>query len=129
MRTEEWAMGANGRFAELYERHFREILAYCLRRGPADDGYDAVLEAASHLNARDREVLDLAAWEGLPHREIAEILGCSIAAVDQRLHTSRSTRSQVRATERWYSTTTPARKATTGSPSNGTTPPGRRRCG
>ncbi len=48
--------------------------------------YDAVVEAASHLGARDREVLKLAAWEGLPHREIAEILGCSIEAVDQRLH-------------------------------------------
>jgi len=48
--------------------------------------YDAVLEAASRLNVRDREVLSLAAWEGLPHREIAEVLGCSIAAVDQRLH-------------------------------------------
>ena len=32
------------------------------------------------------EVLSLAAWEGLPHSEIAEVLGCSIAAVDQRLH-------------------------------------------
>lgn len=150
---------AERRFEELYERHFRDVLAYCLRRGPVDDAYDtanevlaiawrriydvprgdaarpwlfvvakrvlhrrwrsthrfrrlaskaaeaqstslldpeavvvqhaeydAVLEAASHLNARDREVLNLAAWEGLPHREIAEVLGCSIAAVDQRLH-------------------------------------------
>jgi RNA polymerase sigma-70 factor (ECF subfamily) len=48
--------------------------------------YDAVLEAASRLSSRDREVLNLAAWEGLPHREIADILGCSLAAVDQRLH-------------------------------------------
>ena len=48
--------------------------------------YDAVVEAASHLSAQDREVLNLAAWEGLPHREIAEVLGCSIDAVDQRLH-------------------------------------------
>lgn len=147
------------RFDELYAQHFREVLAYCLRRGQADDAYDAanevfaiawrriadvpggdatrpwlfvvakrvlyrrrrgsrrfrrlaervgserqagepdpakivvqraeydaVVEAASHLSARDREVLKLAAWEGLPHREIAEILGCSIDAVDQRLH-------------------------------------------
>jgi RNA polymerase sigma-70 factor (ECF subfamily) len=48
--------------------------------------YAAVLEAAARLSVRDREVLNLAAWVGLPHREIAEILGCSIAAVDQRLH-------------------------------------------
>ena len=48
--------------------------------------YATVLEAASRLSVRDREVLNLAAWEGLPHSEISEILGCSIAAVDQRLH-------------------------------------------
>jgi len=150
---------AERRFDELYQRHFCDVLAYCLRRGPVADGYDAanevftiawrriddvphgeaarpwlfvvarrvlhrrwrsahrwrrlltravalsgggfpdpetvvvqraeydaVLEAASRLNVRDREVLSLAAWEGLPHREIAEIMGCSIAAVDQRLH-------------------------------------------
>ena len=45
-----------------------------------------VLEAATHLNPGDREILNLAAWEGLAHRQIAEVLGCSIAAVDQRLH-------------------------------------------
>ncbi len=147
------------RFDELYQQHFRAVLAYCMRRGQADDAYDtanevfaiawrriddvpaaevalpwlyvvakrvlyrrwrgvhrfnrltekirserpipqpgpetvvvqraeydAVLAAASKLSDRDREVLNLAAWEGLPHWQIAEILGCSIAAVDQRLH-------------------------------------------
>jgi RNA polymerase sigma-70 factor (ECF subfamily) len=44
------------------------------------------LRAAASLSRSDREMLSPAAWEGLPHREIAEILGCSIAAVDQRLH-------------------------------------------
>ena len=149
----------DGRLEELYSQYFREILAFCARRGSLDDAYDAanevftiawrriadvpagaaarpwlfvvakrvlyrrrrgvkrfrrlvekagtirshggpdpeavvvqraeyaaVLQAASQLSIRDREVLNLAAWEGLPHREIAEILGCSIAAVDQRLH-------------------------------------------
>mgnify|MGYP001812072926 CR=1 FL=1 len=47
---------------------------------------DRVLKAAASLSRSDREVLSLAAWEGLSHREISEILGCSIAAVDQRLH-------------------------------------------
>ena len=147
------------RFDELYDQHFREVLAYCLRRGQVDDAYDAanevfaiawrriedvplgdsarpwlyvvakrvlyrrrrgskrlrrlaervgtarpaggpdpatvvvqraeydaVITAASRLSTQDREVLNLAAWEGLPHREIAEVLGCSIDAVDQRLH-------------------------------------------
>ena len=150
---------ADRRFEELYQEHFRDILAYCRRRIPVDDAYDAanevfaiawrriedvpageaarpwlyvvakrvvfrrrrgerrfrdlvgrtlslrgsgkpdpesvvvqraeldlVLEAATHLSRDDREVLNLAAWEGLPHREIAEVLGCSTDAVDQRLH-------------------------------------------
>lgn len=150
---------ADRRFDELYEQHFRHVLAYCRRRIPAADAddaanevfeiawrriddvpsgeaarpwlfvvarrvvyrrrrttrrfrnlvgraasvrvaaqpdpeavvvqraeFDLVLQAASHLTRDDREVLNLAAWEGLPHREIAEILGCSIAAVDQRLY-------------------------------------------
>jgi RNA polymerase sigma factor (sigma-70 family) len=150
---------AQWRFDDLYQRHFREVLAYCLRRAPAEDGYDAanevfmtawrriddvpggdaalpwlyvvarrvlhrrwrsasrfrrlvaraesvparpstdpetvvvrraeydaVLEAVSRLSSRDREILGLAAWEGLAHRDIAEVLGCSIDAVDQRLH-------------------------------------------
>lgn len=150
---------AERRFDQLYEQYFRDVLAYCLRRGPVADGYDsanevfaiawrriddiprgeaarpwlfvvakrvlyrrrrsvlrfrklaaksasvvtvgplnpeavvvqraeydAVLVAASRLSQSDREVLSLAAWEGLSHREIAEVLGCSVAAVDQRLH-------------------------------------------
>ena len=147
------------RLEALYDQHFRDVLAYCLRRGPATDAYDAanevftiawrrindipagtaarpwlfvvarrvlyrrrrsmrryralgarmaeelrpdppqpeavvvrraeydaVLGAAAKLSAADREILSLAAWEGLTHREIAEMLGCSITAVDQRLH-------------------------------------------
>ena len=153
------ASSQDRRFEDMYSRYFREVLAYCMRRGAADDAYDAanevfaiawrrladmptadavrpwlfvvakrvlyrrrrgaqrfrrlvekagsirhhgdpdpetivvqraeyatVLKAASRLSVRDREVLNLAAWEGVPHREIAEILGCSVAAVDQRLH-------------------------------------------
>ncbi len=151
--------GTERQFQDLYDRYFRDVLAYCLRRAPAADGYDAanevyaiawrrindlpegeaarpwlfvvakrvlyrrwrsahrfrrlarralplqssglpdpeavvvqqeeydmVLEAATHLTPADREILNLAAWEGLAHRQIAEVLGCSIAAVDQRLH-------------------------------------------
>lgn len=150
---------AASRFDELYAEYFREVLAYCMRRGNPDDAYDAanevfaiawrkiddvpggesarpwlfvvarrvlyrrrrgvkrfrrladkvgamsdtdqadpvaivvrraeydaVIEAASRLSPQDREILSLAAWEGLPHRAIAQVLGCSIAAVDQRLH-------------------------------------------
>lgn len=150
---------ADERFDELFEQHFRPVLAYCRRRLPIADADDAasevfaiawrrledvpageaarpwlfvvarrvvfrqrrstrrfhsllrravsvrastqpdpesvvvqraefevVLRAASLLSTADREVLNLAAWEGLPHTEIAAVLGCSISAVDQRLH-------------------------------------------
>lgn len=45
-----------------------------------------VIQAAQRLRRLDREILMLAGWEGLPHGEIADILGISIAAVDQRFH-------------------------------------------
>ena len=43
-----------------------------------------VLDAASRLKESDQEILRLAGWEQLPHHQIAEILGISLAAVDQR---------------------------------------------
>ena len=45
-----------------------------------------VLAAAKRLRSADQEILRLAGWEALPHAEIAEVLGISIAAVDQRFH-------------------------------------------
>jgi len=41
--------------------------------------------ALNRLRTGDQEVLRLAAWEGLSHREIAGVLGCSPIAVDKRL--------------------------------------------
>ena len=152
-------MAPQQRFNELYERHHRAVLAFCLRRTNEPDAYDAasevfsvawrrvsdipsgemelawlygvaknvlsrqwrsarrlrnlvtrigsqpahsapdtaalvvqraeytrVVEAASQLKATDREILRLAAWEGLPHAQISELLDISVAAVDQRLH-------------------------------------------
>ncbi len=147
------------RFDLVYDRHYRQVLAYCLRRTeptdaraaanrvmeiawrrldelPADDAalpwlygvarkvlshhwrglrrqrkledelrmeprpcqvdpgqvivmreeLEHVLEAAALLGERDREILRLAGWEGLSHRQIADMLGCSVASVDQRFH-------------------------------------------
>ena len=34
----------NHRFDELYARQFRDVLAFCMRRGPADDAYDVANE-------------------------------------------------------------------------------------
>jgi RNA polymerase sigma-70 factor (ECF subfamily) len=45
-----------------------------------------VLRAMASLRARDREVLQLALWEELPHAAIAELLGCSTQAVTQRIY-------------------------------------------
>ena len=45
-----------------------------------------VIDAIGHLSAKDQELVRLAYWEELPHAAIGEILGCSAAAVDTRLH-------------------------------------------
>jgi RNA polymerase sigma factor (sigma-70 family) len=152
-------LARQGRFNELYDRHYRAVLAFCLRRTKEPDAYDAasevfsvawrriddvpmgemelawlfgvarkvlsrqwrsarrlrklvtrigsqpirsapdtavvvvqraeyarVVEAATRLKADDQEILRLAAWEGLPHAQISDLLGVSVAAVDQRLH-------------------------------------------
>ncbi len=46
----------------------------------------SVLDALRRLRPTDQEVLRLAVWEELSHREIGELLGCSAHAVDQRVH-------------------------------------------
>lgn len=51
--------------------------------------YDRVLAATARLRPTDQEILRLAAWEELPHDQISRLLGCSVAAVDQRLHRAR----------------------------------------
>jgi len=48
--------------------------------------YDQVLAATARLRPADQEILRLAAWEELPHDQISRLLGCSVTAVDQRLH-------------------------------------------
>lgn len=45
-----------------------------------------VREALGRLNNTDREILLLAAWEGLAHHEIAEVLSISEGAVRQRFY-------------------------------------------
>lgn len=46
----------------------------------------AVLAALRSLRPADQEVLVMAAWDELASKEIAEIVGISVAAVDQRVH-------------------------------------------
>jgi RNA polymerase sigma-70 factor (ECF subfamily) len=52
---------------------------------------DTVLAAAfAALSDRDREVLRLVAWEGLPLREAAVVLGCSALACRVRFHRAKT---------------------------------------
>jgi RNA polymerase sigma-70 factor (ECF subfamily) len=61
---------------------------------PADPAYlvvqgsdDAEVTAAvRNLNRKDREIVMLYAWEDLPREDIAEIMGMTKTAVDQRIH-------------------------------------------
>lgn len=59
---------------------------------PSDDVVLAadVRRALEELSVRDREVLELAAWESLEPREIATVLGISPAAARQRLSRARA---------------------------------------
>lgn len=150
---------ADAVFRRMYEAHYGEVLAYCLRRTGRSDAHDAtsevfliawrkindlpeadkvrswlfgiayrvlghqwrsrsrygrlkrkvaaaprrvepgpetlvvrraedrrLLQAVDRLRRADQEILRLAGWEELPHADIAEMLGISIAAVDQRFH-------------------------------------------
>ena len=53
------------------------------------DATRAVVAASRRLPDADREVLRLAAWEGLSHAQIAISLGCSENAAALRLHRAR----------------------------------------
>lgn len=48
-----------------------------------------VLVALERLNSTDKEVLLLAAWEGLSHSQTATALGISVGAVRQRFYQAR----------------------------------------
>lgn len=52
---------------------------------PRTSEQELVRLALSRLRYRDQEILRLSAWEELPRADIAEILGCSRHAVDQRI--------------------------------------------
>jgi RNA polymerase sigma-70 factor (ECF subfamily) len=49
-----------------------------------------VLAALARLRDGDQEILRLAVWEELPHRDIAGVVGCSEASVAVRLHRART---------------------------------------
>lgn len=55
---------------------------------------ELVRAALADLHDVDREILRLAAWEDLPHQQIAEVLDLSVSAVSVRLHRARGRLSQ-----------------------------------
>jgi RNA polymerase sigma-70 factor (ECF subfamily) len=89
-----WRVLANHRRKIVHERelgHLIESGAATPDSGPdcqvvRREEYAELLEAVTELSDRDREVLRLAVWEELPHAQIADVLGCSVNAVNVRLH-------------------------------------------
>lgn len=55
-----------------------------------DGDFRLVHLALQALRPADRELLRLASWDGLTREEIAEVMGISTNAVDQRLHRARA---------------------------------------
>ncbi len=55
-----------------------------------DDERRTVLSALLRLRPGDQEILRLAVWEELSHREIGLVVGCSEAAVAVRMHRARN---------------------------------------
>ena len=55
----------------------------------ASEDREIVRAALSRLRDADQEILRLAVWEELAHRDIATIVGCAEAAVAVRLHRAR----------------------------------------
>lgn len=72
------------RQARLLESLERERLT-----GAGFDRTETVLEALESLDESDQEILRLVAWEQLPPREAAEVLGINAAAVRMRLTRAR----------------------------------------
>jgi RNA polymerase sigma factor (sigma-70 family) len=102
-----WLLATARRVLANHHRSQRRRRALQLRvrndgqRAPGRDVGDTTSEvervrtALGELAEVDREILRLAAWEDLPHAQIAEILELSVSAVSVRLHRARTRLSEV----------------------------------
>lgn len=79
-----------GRRTALGERLRHDLASAVPDHAFAVTEQETVRAALARLADRDREVLELAAWEELEPREIAEVLGISPVAVRSRLSRSRA---------------------------------------
>jgi RNA polymerase sigma factor (sigma-70 family) len=74
----------------LVDRLGRELRASGVGEPPvADERLETIRHALAQLPGRDRELLTLAAWEGLTAQEIAAVTGMSANVVRVRLHRAR----------------------------------------
>ena len=93
--TLPWLYGVARRVVANVERsrRRRQRLAERAAQDDPDPGTTpdpvGVLAALEALRADDRELLRLAAWEGLGPREMGAVLGCSPNAATIRLHRAR----------------------------------------
>lgn len=92
-----WLLGVARRTLanQRRSRERAQRVAFRLVPGTSDgtSDYDAersVLEALARLRPIDREVLLLTAWDGLTHRQIADMFACSENAVAIRVHRARN---------------------------------------
>ena len=67
----------------------RLVMRQAGEAGAAATADPEILEALDRLSSDDREILMLAAWEGLASSEIAAVLGCSPNTAAVRLHRAR----------------------------------------
>jgi RNA polymerase sigma-70 factor, ECF subfamily len=90
-----WLLGIARRVAANHTRATsrRDALRERLRAEPPPSesrGLDTGLEEAlATLGVRDREALMLVAWDGLEHREAAQVMGCSTGAFSVRVYRAR----------------------------------------
>lgn len=108
--TARGALANLGRRAQARSRLVERIAAEIDRgaagsAGPGQSSHEDALVATdvlAALSVDDREVLMLAAWEGLSTAQLASVLNCSTPAARVRLHRAR-TRLQARLAERGLS--------------------------
>lgn len=81
---------ADGRRSRLGERLRSEVSTVVSDHADLASVSADVTAALASLSSRDREVLELSAWEELAPREIAEVLGVSALAVRTRLSRARA---------------------------------------
>ena len=79
-----------GRRSALGDRLRQDLATAVPDHAGAVSERETVRAALMRLADRDREVIELSAWEGLEPREIAEVLGISPIAVRSRLSRSRA---------------------------------------